>query len=142
MDEVDPARKASHRFGGTGSPCYFFENNRWWKSFRARDPEYVAPPMFILVYGLRTKPIVARYPGAMKWKFVAPSLRRIARQQGGVPGKGDGSFYIDGTDPAVWRSKTVLSYAWNGNGFALVKAKAGSRLSKSKKPTKRAAVAV
>jgi len=98
------------------------------KFFRRRDPDYVAPDAFLIIYGLPGPVggfVALRYPGHLTWKVVLPEIKKVAKIYGrSVGGKASANpAQIDGTEPSVWASDGWTGYDWDGKGFVLVKSR-------------------
>jgi hypothetical protein len=95
-------------------------NGVWIERRQVRNPDYVTPPFFQIVYGISKIPqggcFFYKFPPGMKSKLMMSALTKVANSYGHYARtKGDNRFLLMGCDQEMWDKTDAPRYEWDGS---------------------------
>ena len=95
-------------------------NGEWIERKTIRNPDFVPPPFFQVVYGITSLPkggcFLCKFPPGMKNKAMLSAITKVANSYGHYARtRGENTFYLEGCDREIWDSSAdVPRYEWDG----------------------------
>ncbi len=141
MEKQMAADIPNHRSiaGLPGAVTFMRDGNRkfercdgvWTERKRIRNPDYVKPPVFLIVYGISEIPqggcFFCKFPPGMRSRDMLSAVTKVANSYGYYARtKGANRFLLMGCDQALWDNNGVVGaprYEWNGQELAPVGSK-------------------